>query len=75
MVDPGMMADRQVLSDRHENGSSILPLPLNLIALIISHVSLELPFSTGSNATDLRRSSMTRQTSVACAGHAAFSIT
>ncbi len=27
-----------IIPNRHENGASVLPLPLNLIALIISYV-------------------------------------
>lgn len=41
MSDPGNMSRMFVSSigaNKHENGASVLPLPLNLIALIISYV-------------------------------------
>lgn len=41
MSDPSIMSHMFISSfgaGKHENGASVLPLPLNLIALIISYV-------------------------------------
>ena len=44
MSDPSIMSHMFISSfgaGKHENGASVLPLPLNLIALIISYVYIE----------------------------------
>lgn len=41
MSDPSVMSHMFISSfgaNKHENGASVLPLPLNLIALIVSYV-------------------------------------
>lgn len=49
MADPRMMVNMMnagVNPGKHESASSVLPLPLNLIALMIAHVRLKLPLSS-----------------------------
>lgn len=77
MADPRMMSimfGGGIASNRHENSASALPLPLNLIALIISYVCG--PKLERTNALpNHRRSSTAHQTLVVCVGLAGYSIT
>ena len=52
MADPSIMSHMFISSfgaGKHENGASVLPLPLNLIALIISYVCVQLEQAHGSD--------------------------
>lgn len=51
MPDPSIMSNiffSNVGANKHENEASVLPLPLNLIALIISYVRVHFEESHGS---------------------------
>ena len=77
MSDPSIMSHMFISSvgvGKHENGASVLPLPLNLIALIISYVCIEYEPARASNANYLH-SSIVLQTLRGLVAHVAFSIT
>ena len=61
-------------ASKHENGASVLPLPLNLIALIISYVCIQQDQAQMRNANHFH-SSIVLQTSPALVAHVAFSTT
>lgn len=78
MADPRILANMISANvspnDNHESASSILPLPLNLIALIISYVRPK-PQTWPIEGAYSNASLIAPQTSPACVGHAVFSIT
>ena len=75
MPDPSVMSHMFVSTigeNKHQNAASVLPLPLNLIALIISFVCIE--HEQVHDSTNHPRSSIVLQTSRGLVVHVAFSI-